>query len=152
MNIKSLVALAMLAAVPGMAGAATPSAAPGPAILPSAGSLPASLSPVEQQIAALQTELRITQDQLPQWLVFSQAMRDAAHAADDLFQQRATTATTMTAQENMHSYAQVTRAYADTMAGLSKAFDTLYAILSEPQRQSIDVVFRQQTTPGRRIH
>jgi hypothetical protein len=149
MNLKSFVALAMLAAVPAIA--ATPGPAPGPSILPSPGSLPASLSPVEQQIAALQTELRITQDQLPQWLVFSQAMRDAARAADDLFQQRATTATTMTAQENMHSYAQVTRAYADTMAGLSKAFDTLYAILSEPQQQSIDAVFRQQSTPARRL-
>ncbi len=124
---------------------------PAPPTVAPAGALPASLSPVEQQIATLQTELRITQDQLPQWLVFSQSMRDAAHAADDMFQQRATTTATMTAQENMRSYVHVTRAYADTMATLSRAFDALYATLSDPQRQSIDAVFRQQSSAARHL-
>jgi hypothetical protein len=44
----------------------------------------------------------------------------------------------------MKSYAQVARAYADTTENLSAAFEALYGVLSDQQKQTIDTLFRQQ--------
>ena len=52
--------------------------------------------------------------------------------------------TSMSAVDNMHSYAQIARAYADNTERLATAFDSLYASLTDPQRQAADMLFRQQ--------
>jgi hypothetical protein len=62
----------------------------------------------------------------------------------------------MSALDNMKSYAQVARAYADNTENLSAAFEALYGVLSDQQKQTIDALFRQQpaqsavTQPPRR--
>ncbi len=50
----------------------------------------------------------------------------------------------MNAVDNMHSYAQIARAYADNTEHLATAFDSLYASLSEVQKRAADTLFRQQ--------
>jgi hypothetical protein len=45
-----------------------------------------------------------------------------------------------------HSYAQIARAYADNTERLATAFDSLYASLSDTQKQAADAMFRQQAT------
>src|SRR5262249_6455805 len=77
---------------------------------------------------------------------FAQAMRDNAAATDALFTQRAGAVAAMNAPDNMHSYAQIARAYADNTERLATAFDSLYASLSETQKQAADTMFRQQAT------
>jgi cytochrome c551/c552 len=94
----------------------------------------------------LQSQLGITEAQMPLWSAFTQAMRDNAAATDALFTQRAGTVATMSAADNMHSYAQIARAYADNTERLATAFDSLYASLSDTQKQAADTLFRQQPT------
>ena len=92
----------------------------------------------------LQAQLRITDAQTPLWNAFAQAMRDNAISTDSLFRQRASTAPAMTALDNMRSYAQVARAYADNTEKLALAFEAFYGTLSDQQKQTIDTLFRQQ--------
>ena len=98
----------------------------------------------EQRVRSLQAELHITDAQMPQWSAFAQAMRDNAISTDTLFRQRASAAQSMSALDNMKSYAQVARAYADNTENLSAAFEALYGVLSDQQKQTIDTLFRQQ--------
>jgi hypothetical protein len=52
----------------------------------------------------------------------------------------------LSAPDNMRSYAQIARAYADNTERLATAFDSLYASLSDNQKQATDKLFRQQAT------
>jgi hypothetical protein len=99
---------------------------------------------VDQRIRALQSELGITEAQMPLWNAFVQSMRDNAASTDALFTQRAQAVTSMRAVDNMHSYAQIARAYADNTERLATAFDSLYASLTDTQKQAADTLFRQQ--------
>ena len=73
-------------------------------------------------------------------------MAPDAAATDALFAQRAAAVATMNAPDNMRSYAQIARAYADNTERLASAFDSLYASLSDTQKQAADTMFRQQAT------
>ena len=123
---------------PASPAAAAPLSAP----VPSA----ATQAAVDQRIKTLQSQLGITEAQMPLWSAFTQAMRDNAAATDALFAQRAGAVATMTAPDNMRSYAQIARAYADNTERLATAFDSLYASLSDTQKQAADTMFRQQAT------
>lgn len=98
----------------------------------------------DQRIQTLQAALQITPPQMAQWNSFAAAMRDNAAATDALFRNRAAGAATMNALDNMKSYAAVARSYADNTQKLSDAFGTLYAALSDQQKQVADRLFRQQ--------
>ncbi len=88
---------------------AAPAAAPSSsAPAPSA----ATQAAVDQRIRGLQSQLGITEAQMPLWTAFAQAMRENAAATDALFTQRAGAVATMNAPDNMHSYAQIA---ADTL-------------------------------------
>jgi hypothetical protein len=131
MSTSTLLRGAALAAllVPSVGLAQSPSTVqlpPAPAASPAAASpavaQPASPAPsaatqpaVDQRIRTLQSQLGITEAQMPLWSAF-------------------------------HSYAQIARAYADNTERLATAFDSLYASLSETQRQAADTLFRQQAT------
>ncbi len=133
----------------------SPAAPPAPPVAaPVAASVPAPTIPpnpaVEQRITALHAQLGITEAQTPLWTAFAQAMRDNAASTAQLFQQRASAAATMSAADNMHSYAGLARTYADNTASLATAFDSLYASLSPTQKQAADTLFRQQSTMPRR--
>jgi cytochrome c551/c552 len=99
---------------------------------------------VDQRIRTLQSQLGITETQMPLWTAFAQAMRDNAATTDALFAQRANAVASMSAVDNMHSYAQIARAYADNTERLATAFDSLYASLTDTQKQAADTLFRQQ--------
>ncbi|WP_158744577.1 Spy/CpxP family protein refolding chaperone [Acidisphaera sp. L21] len=130
------------------APAATPAVAATPA--PAPAPVPAPNPAVEQRINALQSQLGITPAQTPLWSAFAQAMRENAATTEQLFQQRASAAVTMSAVDNMHSYATLAKTYADDTASLSTAFDSLYASLSPTQKQAADTLFRQQATAKKR--
>jgi len=118
--------------------AAPPSSTPAPPV--------ATQAAIDQRIKMLQSQLGITEAQMPLWSAFTQAMRDNAAATDALFTQRAGAVATMNAADNMHSYAQIARAYADNTERLATAFDSLYASLSDTQKEAADTLFRQQAT------
>ena len=131
---------AALIALPRPLAAQRASPAPAPAATPAS---PSPQAAADQRIQALQTALHITDAQMPQWNAFAQAMRDNATGTDALFRQRASTAATMSALDNMKSYAEIARAYADNTEALEKAFEALYGTLSDQQKQSADLLFRE---------
>jgi hypothetical protein len=105
---------------------------------------PAVQAAADQRIAALRSQLQITDTQAPAWNAFAQAMRDNAASTDALFRQRASTAARLSALDNMKSYAQVARAYADNIEALATAFEGLYGVLSDQQKLTIDTLFREE--------
>ena len=133
---------------PSTALAASPAAAQAAAPQPSA----ATQAAVEERIRTLQSQLGITEAQMPLWNAFAQAMRENAASTDALFAQRAGSVATMSAVENMHSYAQIARAYADNTERLATAFDSLYASLTDTQKQAADTLFRQQAAAAAQPH
>jgi LTXXQ motif family protein len=123
---------------------AAPAPASGAAPAPPPALSAAARAAIDERIAKLQAQLGITQAQMPLWSAFAEAMRDNAAATDALFTRRAGAVATMNAAENMHSYAQIARAYADNTERLAAAFDSVYASLSDTQKQAADTLFRQQ--------
>ena len=97
----------------------------------------------DQRIAALRAQLRITDAQAQAWNGFAQAMRNNAASTDALFRQRASTAARLSALDNMKSYAQVARAYADNTEALATAFEGLCGVLSDQQKLTVDTLFRE---------
>jgi hypothetical protein len=137
------------APIPSTAGPTAPApAAAAPSSPPAMSS--ATRVAVDQRIRMLQSQLGITEAQMPLWSAFAQSMRDNAAATDALFTERAGAVATMSATDNMHSYAQIARAYADNTERLATAFDALYASLSDTQKQAADALFRQQATAAAR--
>ena len=126
--------------------AATPPGSP-PAAQPATPAPSATTqAAVDQRIRALQSQLCITEAQMPLWNSFAQAMRNNAASTDALFTQRANAVASMSAVDNMHSYAQIARAYADNTERLATAFDSLYASLTDTQKQAADTLFREQAS------
>jgi len=107
----------------------------------------ATQAEVEKRIKALQTQLGITAEQMPLWDAFAQSMRGSSAATEALFERRARAAATMSAVDNMRSYADIARAYADTMDRLATDFASLYAGLSDLQRRAADRLFHGQAAP-----
>jgi protein CpxP len=142
------VTMLLLIAAPAVAHAQNPPLPPPPASAPppSTGKPSATQAAVEQRITALQTKLAITPDQQAAWSAFAQVMRDNAQSTDTSFQQRAQGAATMSAVDNMKSYAAITRTYADNTQRLATAFETLYGKLSSSQQQIADTLFRQPSS------
>jgi cytochrome c551/c552 len=155
--VRGVALAALLAPSVGLAQLAAPPVQIPPSPAPAASAptapqpAPPALSPsaqavVDQRIRTLQSQLGVTEAQMPLWSAFAQAMRENAASTDALFSQRASAVAAMSATDNMHSYAQIARAYADNTERLATAFDSLYASLSETQKQAADTLFRQQAT------
>ncbi len=107
---------------------------------------------VERRITGLQKRLKITPEQQPQWDAFTAVMRQNAVHMEALQRDRADKVTTMTASEDMRSYADVARAHADDVQRLVPAFDALYAAMTPEQRATADRTFHEfqgRGGPGR---
>jgi len=136
---------------PAAAGpAASPPASPGSPTAAAPEMSAATRTAVDQRIRTLQSQLGITQAEMPLWSAFAQAMRDNAASTDALFARRADAVAEMSAVDNMHSYAQIARNYADNTERLATAFDSLYASLSDVQKHAADNLFRQQAVAAAR--
>jgi hypothetical protein len=105
---------------------------------------------VQQRIGALQAKFAITSAQMADWNSFTEAMRANAISTNQLFQQRAQNTATMSAVDNMKSYAAIARAYADNTDHLATSFATLYGKLSPDQQKTADALFRQPPAPPAR--
>ena len=133
----------------GFAAAAAPPAAGNPTVLAPAAtaSSPATApakpavrqsqeSTVEQRIADLHAKLKITAAEQTQWDTFAQAMRDNAMAIDQAFQSRVKALPTMTAADNVKSYAELSAEHAKDMQKLVPTFQALYNTMSDSQKPS----------------
>jgi periplasmic protein CpxP/Spy len=153
-NYLAPLALAAVLALPGASLAqsqAPASASPGmekPAAVPSsplAGHPVAGKTAqerVEQRIKELYSQLRITPAERPQWDQFAQVMRDNARDMDQAWLQRVYHVESMNAVQNMQSYEQIAEQHAQHVQKLVPAFQNLYTVMSEQQKQLADQVFR----------
>jgi periplasmic protein CpxP/Spy len=117
---------------------------PPPATAAPAPAPPTPEAAADARLNALQAQLHITDAQMPQWNAFAQAMRQNANSTDALFRQRAQSVTNMSALDNMKSYAQIARAYADSTQSLAQAFEPLYLALNDQQKHTIDALFHSE--------
>ncbi len=124
---------------------ATAQASPATAASPAAKAAPANR--VEARIKSLHDRLKITAAEEPQWQAVADTMRDNAKTIGTLIQQRAASAKTMTAVDDLNSYAAIADAHATGVKKLATAFATLYASLSDTQKKIADATFRNRPRP-----
>ena len=106
----------------------------------------------ERRISDLHSRLHITADQSPQWDKFAEIMRQNATEMDQSNQQRAEKLASMSAVDNMQSFAQLEQQRAQAMQRLVPAFQALYATLSEQQKATADQLFRNYASNARTRH
>jgi hypothetical protein len=136
---SALIAVTILVAAPLMLPSTAMAQTSPPASAPAA---PATIPAVEARIKSLHGELKITAAEEPQWQAFAEVMRDNAQTTGSLIQQRAAEAKTMTAVDDLHSYAAIIESHAAGVQKLATAFATLYDTMSDAQKKNADVVFR----------
>lgn len=141
-TVKSWLALAALLAPLALpAGAFAQTAAPAPA--PQAAA-PGHHGPegVDAYIDQMHAMLQITPAEQSEWDKFAAVMRQGAAGMHQAFQARGAALPTMTAVQNMQSYADLAARHAKDMQALAAAFQTLYAAMPPAQQQNADAVFR----------
>ncbi len=136
-----LSAFAALAAPP-LAG--DPTAPPAAKMQPSRGHM--KFDGIEQRIADLHAKLKITPEQQPQWDQFAQVMRDNAHDMEGTFKARIKAMPSMTATQNMKSYAELAASHARNVEKLVPVFQALYDTMSEDQKRAADEIFRDDAS------
>lgn len=97
---------------------------------------------VEQRIKELYAQLRITSAERPQWEQFAQVMRENARDMDQAWLQRVDHFQSMNAVQNMQSYQQIAEEHAQHVQKLVPAFQNLYNVMTDQQKQVADQVFR----------
>ncbi|HVW53733.1 MAG TPA: Spy/CpxP family protein refolding chaperone [Trinickia sp.] len=128
------------ASTPAAASAAQPSASSGPAADAHAAKREAR---VEERIAYLRTQLKITPAQETQWKAFAEVMRANGQNMGRLYRQRMQAEASQSALGNMKQYALLAQAHADDMKQLVDAFEPLYDSMSPEQKKLADTTFRQ---------
>lgn len=110
---------------------------PGPGTEPKA---PAA-DRTEAHIKKLHAELTITPAQEDLWKNVAQVMRDNEKTMDELHKLRAEKTTSMTAVDDIKSYAAIAEAHADGLKKFVSAFEALYASMSDEQKKNADKIF-----------
>ncbi|MBF0551566.1 MAG: Spy/CpxP family protein refolding chaperone [Deltaproteobacteria bacterium] len=99
---------------------------------------------VEQRIKELHTKLKITSAQEAQWNNVTQVMRENAKTMEELIKARIDKAGTMTAVDDLKSYAAIAEAHADGIKKFIPIFEPLYAGMSDTQKKAADKLFHHQ--------
>jgi protein CpxP len=106
----------------------------------------------ERRIADLHNRLHITPQQSQQWDQFTQVVRDNAREMEQIYQQRAERLGTMSAVDNIQSFAQIEQHRAQDTQKLVPAFQTLYVSLTDQQKKTADELFRNYAENARSRH
>jgi periplasmic protein CpxP/Spy len=98
---------------------------------------------VEQRIAKLHANLKITPDEEANWKGVAQAMRDNSTAMEKLVAEKAgQDPKSLTAVEDLKTYEKFARAHVDGLKNLRGSFETLYDAMPPAQQKIADQVFR----------
>jgi len=95
----------------------------------------------EAHIKKLRAELKITPAQEELWKRVVEVMRENEQTMDALHKSRADQAATMTAVDDVKSYAAIANAHADGLKKFASAFEPLYNSMSDEQKKNADKVF-----------
>ena len=118
---------------------ATISLVPGPVV---AAQSP-SASRIEVRIHDMHANLAITAGQEDQWNQVARVMRDNELALEALVNDRKANANTMTAINDLDSYAAITSAHLEGIKKFTVVFSTLYDGMSDAQKKEADTLFRK---------
>jgi hypothetical protein len=144
MLLASPLASAQTAAVPAAAPAATPAAPAAAAPQAHRARRAHRAETVEQRIALLHAELKITAAEENDWKPVAQAMRDNAAALEKLASDKsASLKQGVTAVDDLEIYAAFAQAHVDGLKTLIGAFTTLYNSFPDAQKKLADQVFEK---------
>jgi protein CpxP len=144
-------ALVILASTLAMSGAFAQTAAPAAASTAAPAAAAKHERSVEDRIAYLHSQLKITAAQETQWNAFADVMRSNSEAMISLYQQRKA-ATNQSALDDMKQYTTIAQSHADGMKKLLDAFEPLYTSLSPEQKTLADQTFRRVPPQGGKKH
>jgi periplasmic protein CpxP/Spy len=99
-------------------------------------------SRVEAHIKNMHAKLKIMAAQEDQWKQVAQVMRDNENRVEPLIKDRAKKAKTMTAVDDLKSYAEISEAHAEGIKKFIPVFETLYVSMSDAQKKEADALFR----------
>lgn len=97
----------------------------------------------EARIKHLHDKLQITPAQEDMWNKVAAVMRDNAEKLTALAKDRAEKAKTMTAIDDLNSYAEIAEAHEDGTKKLIPVFKALYDSMSDVQKKAADTEFRE---------
>ncbi len=123
----------------GAQGAGTPSA---PSAQGAGSAARAPMRGVDGLIAHLHGQFQITPAQEDLFQKLATVMREDAATMRTLAQKRAEGAKTMTAVDDLKSYAEISEAHAEGAKKMIPAFQALYDSMSEAQKKAADAEFR----------
>ncbi len=152
-RVIGAVAAAALALGGGTAWGQTPPSAQAPQPQPAfgdPGGEQAAAQRLAQRIADLHAELQISGQQEPAWQDFTAVMRTNAAEMNQIMTTRAQGFATMTATDDLRSYAEIETVRARQIGKLVVPFQTLYAEFSADQKRVADAVFRNTGTSRQR--
>ena len=99
---------------------------------------------VEQRIAMLHSELKITPGEEAGWTPVAQAMRDNEAAMQKLVAERtAQSPKAISAVDDLRTYERFTQAHVSGLKNLISSFETLYQAMPAPQKAVADQAFRK---------
>jgi hypothetical protein len=98
-------------------------------------------SAVDQHIAELRAQLKITPAEESQWKQVADTMRENARELDRAIDKRDATIASATAIDNLNSYSEIAQVHANGVKKLASAFSGLYSVMSDAQKKEADVVF-----------
>jgi periplasmic protein CpxP/Spy len=104
---------------------------------------------VEQHIAELHAQLKITASEESQWTVVAETMRQNAKDLDQAIDKRDATVASATAIENLNSYSAIAQVHANGVKKLAGAFSGLYAVMPDAQKKQADEVFSHRDPVGK---
>ena len=104
---------------------------------------------VEQQIANLHAQLKVTPDQESRWNGVAQVMRDNAANMEKLVaEKRQKGPQNMTAIDDLMSYQEIAQAHVDGLKRLTSSFKSLYDSMPDAQKKNADKVFTNLHKPN----
>jgi hypothetical protein len=96
---------------------------------------------IDQRIAKLHAELKITAAEEPNWQAVAQTMRENAATMQKLAAERSQQGGT--AIESLESYTKFAEAHVDGLKKLTASFQTLYEAMPDQQKKIADQVFQR---------
>lgn len=100
-------------------------------------------APVEKRISDLHSKLKITAEQEDLWKSVAQEMRDTGKTFNEATRDREKKAKTMSAVDDLNSYAELASMHAASMKKFVDVFTPLYAAMSDSQKKNADNIFRE---------
>ena len=108
---------------------------------------------VDERIAKLHAELKITPDEETSWGAVAQVMRDNNTAIEKMLaDETAAAPKEPTAVDDLKSYQKFAQAHADGLTKLIAAFDSFYAAAPAEQQKLADRVFESFGHKGAAMH